>query len=359
MLKVAIVLEDFSIGGAQRVVSELVKNFDQKQIQLLVLCLKKRANTDLADEMEKLADVRYLGICGKNLIANYMRVAKELKKFKPDVIHAHLVGQLYSVPYGMLHNIPVIITAHTKPEKAFIKKIESLIKYGVRKKQIWVVSVSEENQTLVKKYFPESEDQCICINNGIDIDSFYRKEHPYFTYINVARQDENKNQVAILRCFKRIYEENKAVRLILVGDGPCHKALAVESDRLGLAAVATLPGAVGNVKDYYAISDVYVQASHREAMPMSVLEALATGLPIVSTNVGGLHDVVKGNGILVDDADEEALYRAMKEMHDSPEIVIGEMREESLLISENYSSKKMAARYMDLYRRVVTEKYAG
>lgn len=352
MTKVVIVLENFSIGGAQRVVSELVCNIDQKQIQLLVLCLFNRDDTDLARIVEEKADVKYLEIKGKNLIANYRKVARELKKFNPDVIHAHLVGQLYAVPYGLIHNKPVIITAHTKPEKAFIRKIESLIQYGVKKKKTWIVSVSEENQELVTKYFPSAESQCVCINNGIDIGAFYRKPHAYFTYINVARQDENKNQIAILRCFKKIYDEIKSVRLILAGDGPCHESLLDGISEMNISDVVELPGAVSNVEDYYAVSDAYVQASHREAMPMSVLEALATGLPIIATDVGGLHDVVRENGVLIRDGDEDALYHAMKELLDSSDDSIDRMRCKSLLIAENYSSKKMAEMYTDLYRRV-------
>lgn len=353
MLKVAIVLEDFSIGGAQRVVSELVENIDQKQVQLLVLCLLKRADTDLARNTEVKANVKYLNIRGKNLIANYRKVAKELNKFEPDVIHAHLVGQLYSIPYGLIHQKPVLITAHTKPEKAFIKKIEFLIRFGVKKKKVWIVSVSEENQSLVTEYFPSAESQCFCINNGINIGAFYRKEHSVFTYINVARQDENKNQMAILRCFKKIYDETKSVRLILAGDGPCHDSLVRKATDLNLEKAVELPGAIGNVRDYYAISDAYVQSSHREAMPMSVLEALAAGLPVISTNVGGLHDVVKDNGILVNDGDEEALYCAMKKLLDSSDEVLNEMKNKSLSIAENYSSKKMAEQYIEMYRRMV------
>lgn len=352
MTKVVIVLESFSIGGAQRVVSELVGNIDQKQIQLLVLCLYNRDDTELARIVEEKANVKYLELKGKNLIANYRKVARELKKFNPDVIHAHLVGQLYSVPYGLIHKVPVIITAHTKPEKAFIRKIESLIQYGLKKKKTWIVSVSKENHELVTEYFPSAESQCVCINNGINTDAFYRKPHTNFTYINVARQDENKNQMAILRCFKRVYEEINSVRLILVGDGPCHKSLLEGIAEMNIADVVDLPGAVGNVEDFYAVSDVYVQASHREAMPMSVLEALATGLPIIATNVGGLHDVVRENGILVKDGDEEALYHAMKDLFDSFDDSIDKMRSKSLLIAENYSSEKMAKMYTDLYKRV-------
>ena len=65
MLKVAIVVEDFSIGGAQRVVSEIVKNIDQHKVQLLVLCLENRKDTEMALAVEKAATVKYLNIRGK------------------------------------------------------------------------------------------------------------------------------------------------------------------------------------------------------------------------------------------------------------------------------------------------------
>ena len=352
MIRVAIVLEDFSIGGAQRVVSELVQNLNQEKIILLVLCLKKRDATDLAEEVEKIAYVRYLNIKGKNLIMNYARVSDELRKFAPDVIHAHLVGQLYSVPWGLLHNVPVVITAHTKPEKAFIKKIEWLINYGVKHRRIWIVAVSEENQAIINKYFSESEQQCVCINNGINIKKFYRVQHNLFTYINVARQDENKNQVAIIHAFQKIYMQHKEVHLILVGDGPCHDMLVYEAKKLGLIDAIDLPGSVGNVSDYYAVSDVYIQASHREAMPMSVLEAMAAGLPIISTDVGGLNDVVKNNGFLISDNDDEALYDAMVTVATMAESELKKMSGVSKTTSEEYSSENMAQEYTRLYFKI-------
>lgn len=352
MIRVAIVLEDFSIGGAQRVVSELVQNLNQEEIKLLVLCLKKRDATDLAEDVEKIADVRYLNIRGKNLIKNYARVSAELRKFSPDVVHAHLVGQLYSVPWGLLHNVPVIITAHTKPEKAFIKKIKWLINYGVKYRRVWIVAVSEENHALVKKHFSGSDQQCLCINNGINIKRFYREKHDLFTYINVARQDDNKNQIAIIRAFQKICMQNKGTHLILAGDGPCHDMLVSEAKKLGLIGTIDLPGSVGNVRDYYAVSDVYVQASHREAMPMSVLEALATGLPIISTDVGGLSGVVKDNGFLIPDYNDKALYDAMERVATLPEIELKKMSSVSKTISDRYSSEKMAQEYTKLYFKV-------
>lgn len=353
LIRVAIVLEDFSIGGAQRVVSELVQHIDAQKVKLLVLCLWERSDTALAEAAEKVADVRYLGIHGKNLIANYFRISKILRSFHPDIVHAHLVGQLYAVPWGLLNHVPVLITAHTKPRKAFIKKIEWLIRYGVNHKKIWIAAVSQENLDLVKDYFPGAEKQCLCINNGINIHSFYRKEHADFTFINVARQDENKNQMAILRAFHCLYLQRNDIKLILAGDGPCHEKLAAEVKKMGLDQVVLLPGKVDQVSDYYAVADVYVQSSHREAMPMSVLEALAAGLPIISTDVGGLHDVVKGNGILCPDYDGEAIYQAMKRLLFMSSGERKLMIRGSQNISKNYSSDKMAKRYESVYCEVI------
>ena len=149
-----------------------------------------------------------------------------------------------------------------------------------------------------------------------------------------------------------LYMRNKDMRLILAGDGPCHDMLVNETKKLGLIDAIDLPGAVGNVRDYYAVSDVYVQASHREAMPMSVLEALAAGLPIISTDVGGLNDVVKDNGFLIPDDNDEALYDAMGRVVTMPEIKLKKMSSVSKTISDGYSSEKMAQEYTKLYFRV-------
>ena len=217
------------------------------------------------------------------------------------------------------------------------------------------MAVSQENLQLMHSYMPSSKGRSKYINNGIAIDQFYRVEHPKFTYINVARQDENKNQVAILRCFAKLYQENKGVRLVLLGDGPCHEQLCELSEKLGVQHIVDLPGAVGDVAKYYAEADVYVQASHREAMPMSVLEAMAAGLPIVSSDVGGLRDVVTDNGYLYPDDQETALFECMKRMLNMDAHELECMGAASLRSVIPYSSKAMAENYMRLFADTARE----
>ena len=141
--------------------------------------------------------------------------------------------------------------------------------------------------------------------------------------------------------------------MILLGNGPCHRQLCGLVRELGVQDAVDLPGAVENVAEYYAVSDVYVQASHREAMPMSVLEAMAAGLPILSSDVGGLRDVVTDNGYLYPDAQEQELLRYMHLFTEMDQVTIQHMSCVSRKNVEQYSSKTMANQYLKLFKKIL------
>ena len=350
-MKVAILLENFYIGGAQRVVSELVKNFDHNKAEIRVICTGRRSETQMARDVEKLVRVDYLNITGRNTLASFRKVFRALNAFKPDVVNAHLVGQLYAVPWGILHNTPTVITVHTRPEQGFVNKIEFLIRWALRFGKLSLAAVSRENQRLVQKYFDIGEEKVCCINNGVNTNSFYRVEHEYFTFINVARHDSNKNQVAILKCFAKLYQTNHNIRLILLGNGPEHQRLQQLSRELAIENAVEFPGLLNNVEGYYARSDVYVQASRREAMPMSVLEAMAAGLPVIATDVGGLTDIIKDNGFVYkvdDDAHLEALMEYIINLNPNE---LKQMQEASRRIVDDYTALKMAEGYYRCFLR--------
>ena len=83
-------------------------------------------------------------------------------------------------------------------------------------------------------------------------------------------------------------------------------------------------------------------------MPLSVLEAMSAKLPVISTNVGGMPDIIKANGILVDDNDIDALYQAMKDILSDTE-KYKQMREESFLMAQKFSAAEMAKQYKGIY----------
>jgi glycosyltransferase involved in cell wall biosynthesis len=330
-------------------VYELVKNLDNDRYEPYVICYGKKLNTYLEDSMEKVCHVSYLGEERHIGIFAVLQVMKALNSIKPNLVHSHMGGITFAMPWSILYHRPLVVTIHTKPDKAFSKKNEFFLRLRLKIGRIKVVAVSQENKHTVQKYFNLNEHKCTYVNNGIDLSKYTQIPHEGFRFINVARQDENKNQKAIIRCFERIHNIYSNSKLLLVGDGPCHNQLITLVNELRIASSVEFPGMVDNPQDYYAVSDVYVQSSHREAMPLSVLEAMASGLPLVSTDVGGLKDVVNENGILVRDNDEQELYQAMLTMIEMPDWNIKMKQAASKKAAENYSSGKMAEEYMAIY----------
>ena len=351
MRKILTILPSLSMGGAEHMAYELIKNLDFLGYVSKVICYGPKRDTDLEKKMEAICDVVYMNITGSINPLHILKVMREISKFNPDVVHAHMGGVTFAIPWCNLHKKQLVLTIHTRPEKAFSYKNQKQIKSYIKSGRLTIVAVSEENYALVKEFYKIEDERVQFINNGIDINRFYRKSHDGFAFVNVARQDDNKNQAAIIRCFKRLYDQNPTIKLYLIGDGPCHNDLINMAAESNISKSVIIPGLCSNPEYYYALSDVYVQSSHREAMPLSVLEALATGLPIISTDVGGLKDVIKDNGFLVPDNDEELLFKKMEE---STLLEIDRyefMSRKSKEIVKRYSSVVMANEYSALYER--------
>lgn len=347
--RLTVMISDLGFGGAQHMVYEQLRNADRQRYAIRLLIVGPKRNAPLEEKLETMFPVTYLGHSGRVFPWTIAKILMAIQKTKPEVLHAHLSGAGFGAMWAQLTRKPFVITVHSKPGQAFSSNIDRQVKRAMQLKSTYVVAVSEDNAKLVKDYYGLDDTRCSYINNGIDLDRFSREAHEEFTLINVARQDENKNQAALLRCFARLRREHPETKLLLLGDGPCHTALQEQAAELGIDDAVTFPGNVVNTEDYYAVSDLYVQCSHREAMPLSVLEAMATPLPIVSTAVGGLSDVVKDNGILVPDGDEDALYDAILRIYSQPAEAYQAMCEASGRIVQAYSNKAMARAYEAIY----------
>lgn len=347
--RLTVVISDLGFGGAQHMVYEQLKHTDPTRLDAHVVALGPKKHTSLETKTEALFPVTYVGHCGRVTPITIYKMISAIQKTKPDIVHGHIGGVGFAAMWAKIFRKPLVITAHTKPEKAFTPKVEKQVRAALKAGKSKLVAVSEDNTNKLRKYFDLNEELCDCVNNGIDLDRFNRKEHDGFTLIHVGRQDENKNQAALIRCFARLHEKDPNTKLLLLGDGDQHQKLIALAEELKVANAVTFTGNVPNTEDYYAVSDLYVQCSHREAMPLSVLEAMATGLPIVSTDVGGLSDVVQDNGILVPDNDEEALYQAIEQIYKQSPEETQKMRAASDRIVQNYSSKAMAQAYENIY----------
>lgn len=157
----------------------------------------------------------------------------------------------------------------------------------------------------------------------------------------------------LIEAFKRVHDIHNNMQLILVGDGPNHGMLQSRCSELGIQDDVLFTGNIENAEDYYAVSDVYVQTSHREALPMSILEAMAAGLPIISTNVGGIKDVIRQNGYLIKDNDRNALIEKMIGLYNMTERDRNALSILSRTLVEEFSATKMAQKYEGIFENLL------
>lgn len=144
-------------------------------------------------------------------------------------------------------------------------------------------------------------------------------------------------------------------RLLLLGDGPLKEALEEMSQRLGIGATARFLGRVDNVPEHLRAADLFVLSSLQEGMPNSLLEAMATGLPVVSTRIGGAVDVVVDgeNGLLVEPGDPGGLAKGIVKLLGDPSLRQKTGGEALGTVQKRFSLDSRVKEYLQLYQDLV------
>ncbi|MGD1820448.1 MAG: glycosyltransferase [Pleomorphochaeta sp.] len=350
--KIAIVIGSLGVGGAENMVLELAKNINYEKYLVKVFVIHGRCNSLLESEFEKFKiTVKYFNGRQRVNFKGLYSVWTELSKFNPDIIHTHIDGTIYSIPWVFFHKLTMLITLHTIPSKAFNKKTQCVILAMLKLNRAQLVAVSKENYELGKSYYRISNNKINLVNNGIDLDKYYRINHTIFTFINVGRFNNVKNQKLIIQAFHKFISKFGNGKLILVGDGEERENLENLSKSLNIDNFVEFTGFVSNVEDFLAVSDVYIQSSHREGLPLAVLEGMASRLPVISTDVGGMKDIIHSNGFLIQDNNLKQLTETMDKLY-----LDNSLREElannSYSIVQAYSSKMMANKYCEIYDKI-------
>lgn len=351
-MRTAIVLPDLSFGGAQVMVSRLASHLDLEAVDAEVICIFGEArNNDLEKTIKDHGvPIHYIGK-GKGFSASAAaRLFRELDRFAPDIVHTHLSACVYCAPWVIFRNRKMLHTVHNMPAHELIRPKRVLMRMMYASGYAVPVAISKEIRTLTNQFYKLKEEPEL-IYNPVDVGRFAstgkRKEEP-FTVLNVGRLSVQKNQQLLVRAFSQVYEKNGNARLLILGDGPLRKDLQDLIEQEGLTECVSLEGNVTNTEEYYAKANVFALSSAYEGLPLAVLEAMASSLPIVSTDVGGVKDLVTDNGVLVQEGDCERLARALICMMEHPmrREIMGARSYEAV---QKYDSAEIANKYSELY----------
>jgi glycosyltransferase involved in cell wall biosynthesis len=241
-----------------------------------------------------------------------------IRKLRPDLLHLHTfkAGFLARLA-GRILGIPSVYTIHAwLYGTAAVSRFSSALSGPCERLAArWcerIITVSRAGARIVRGHRIGSPSKLVTIHNGLPDCSEQAQLSPTETPVitMVARFIEGKDHDLLLRAFARI---PKGPRLRLVGDGPTRASVENLARELGIREQVDFLGNRDDVASLLATSDVFVLASRSEMLPISILEAMRAGLPVIASDVGGVGEAVthNENGFLVPSGSVSALAQAL------------------------------------------------
>lgn len=282
----------------------------------------------------------------------------------PDIIqlHASLPAGLGAIQIGKKFNIPVVISEH---RSAFARDMVSRAGTCLARKIVSAsaarFAVSGSFARILEHNMSLSHSTFEVVPNAVDIRFLDAPQitvkKPNFTFLHVSVLNKNKNVSLLVDAFAKSYSHNEKFRLIIGGDGPDRLSLEQRVRRLGISSQVSFSGHLSRqaVMDAMLKADAFVLSSQVETFSVVLIEALATGLPVISTRCGGPEDIVShGDGILVPRCDIDAMAIAMQHIASRENANNRAARRERCRL--RYSPQVLTNRMIQVYTEIVASR---
>jgi glycosyltransferase involved in cell wall biosynthesis len=197
------------------------------------------------------------------------------------------------------------------------------------------------------------------IPNGVELDRFFPAETPeksqVLRLLTVGRLSVTKRIEMLIDAVEILHRTACKLHLTIVGGGQMERQLRKIAAERELRDVIKITGRMDSKKmpEVYRRNDIFISASMQEGMSNAMLEAMASGLPIVTTRCEGLAELIDGNGILVEQDNIEAIAKAIKQLADNPELY-KQMSIAARKQAEKFDWANVASSYIEQYRKIIT-----
>jgi glycosyltransferase involved in cell wall biosynthesis len=338
------------VGGQEKLLVEFARGADRGRFELRFVSLGFRGS--LADDIEAQGwPVTGLGLPSGLRPRLILKLAQCFRRWRPDVVHTHDQRALvYAGPAARLTRVPMIVhTRHgrdihaTPRQTTVIRHLSRLVDR--------FVCVSEEVAELSRGQGIAGS-RLRTIKNGIDTGRFrFSGPNAAGPVVTVARLSPEKDVANLVRATALVAQRAPEMRVEVAGGGPCQEGLKRLAADLGVVDRITFTDELRDVAAVLARARMFVLPSLSEGTPLTVLEAMACGLPVVATRVGGIPDVViEGEtGLLVPAADPPALAEAVLSLWRDPERGEAMGKAGRKRTEEWFDVRQMVANYETLY----------
>lgn len=304
---------------------------------------------------------------GRFDLATIFRIVRFLKENDINIIHTHnyksdLLGMLAAVISGKKW----IATNHVwhgfDRKLRFYEGLDAFVLRFARK----IIAVSDEIQRdLIKKGVPQQKIRVIY--NGINIQQLCPTTSSNglrrslgindtdVVVTNIGRLSPEKGHEVLLKAAEEITAKNAQVKFLIVGDGQLTQKLKSYAQDSGLGGKVVFTGIRSDIADILRASDIYVNSSFIEGLPITILEAMAAQLPIVATKVGAVPKVIKNgvNGILVEAGDIRGLSKAILSLVSHADKRKALAMQAYSDVNSDFSVERMCQQYIQIYQELL------
>jgi glycosyltransferase involved in cell wall biosynthesis len=374
-IKILYLVTQTDPGGAQKYIHDLASKLDKEKFEVEVGVGEGKQEKWMTDLENQNIQVHKLKHVVRNLKPTHdflsgFEIYSLLNKTKPDVIHLNsskigATGAIAGWVYKKLRNrkMKIIYTVHglvlNEPlpywQSKYYKISETISGWCEDR----IICVSEfDKQSCLKNKIAKPK-KLITIHNGIDLDNlnFLTKEEAKKklgiknqSIGTIANLYETKGLIYLIRAAKILIDRYKDLSFIVIGDGTLKETLEQEIKKLDLENNFSLIGKKNNAQQYLPAFDIFCLPSVKEGLSYTLIEALAAGLPIVTTNVGGNPEIIEdnANGILIKSKKPLELAEAIEKILENNELK-DKFRKNNLEKVKQFSLDEMVRKTEQIY----------
>jgi glycosyltransferase involved in cell wall biosynthesis len=366
-MRILHVVDSAGMYGKERVILELMEQQARAGLEPILGSITRTVQG--AADKPILTSARERGLKGMALVVRSpgdpWRVRRAIVERRIDLVHTHdYKGSLIFAPLRRFRAVPPLVrTLH----RVFIGGVSRLRAYETLDR--WCLHWHDAIVAVTGTIRSQTSLDLTVIENGIappakapghaadpDLDGARAFCRDAVVLGALARLSPEKNLAALLEAVAVLGRRGPPAKLIVLGEGQGRPLLEAEADRLGIAERIWMPGFKADVQSWLELFDFYVQPSFAEGLPISLLEAMHAGIPLLVTPIAGMRDLL-ASGAAIEIPFEGPAIAEVVRVH--RETKTGRTRARAVaeaarhLVRTRYGSERMAAEYAALYRRVL------
>lgn len=352
-MKIMQVIPVLDLAGAETMCQNLAIELHKMGHEVMVVSLYKKETVVTENLRNESIPVEWMDKKNGLDPSCIFRLYKLIQRFKPDVVHSHIYAGKYAHIAATMASVKSkVYTVHNVAQKEATDSNKRMNKVLFKKLGVVPVALTEEVQKSIEDVYGIDESKIPVVFNGIPLErckpiQVYKKNATEI--VHVGRFFEAKNHRNLIYAFVDAHARFPEIHLKLYGDGPLRNDMEKLVSELQAEKYIHFMGLTNDIYSAMSESDIFILPSIYEGMPMTLIEAMATGLPIITTPVGGIVDMLgDGKEAIFTETDSESIAESICKLVNNVALRQS-LGIAALKRSKQFSAIAMAKQYEEVY----------